>query len=73
MCLRLGTSICASHICQHFGTKVSAWDLHGLSCRSSEGRHMRHSTFQMVCVPVGVPVTNWFNSCIVMTCLVPYL
>ena len=40
--LRLGTSISAPHICQHCGAEVSGWGLHGLSCRSSEGRRMRH-------------------------------
>ena len=44
MGLRLGTSICAPHICQHSGAEVSAQGLHGLSCSSSEGQHiMRHS------------------------------
>lgn len=41
--LRLGTSICAPHICQHCGAEVSARGTHGLSCRSSEGRHPRHA------------------------------
>ena len=43
MGLRLGTSIYAPHICQHCGAEVFALGLHGFSCRSSEGQHMRHS------------------------------
>jgi len=41
--LRLGTSMCVPHIC-HCGAEVSARGLHGFSCGSSKGRHMRHST-----------------------------
>ena len=40
MGLRLGTSICAPHICQHSGAEVSAQGLHGLSYSSSEGQHI---------------------------------
>ena len=41
--LRLGTTICAPHICQHCGAEVSARGTHGLSCKYSEGRHFRHA------------------------------
>ena len=41
--LRLGTTICAPHICQHCGVEVSSLGTHGLSCKSSEGRHFRHA------------------------------
>ena len=42
--LRLGTAICAPHICQLSGAEVTALGTHGLSCRAREGRHLRHST-----------------------------
>ena len=42
--LRLGTAICAPHICQLCGAEVTALGTHGLSCRASERRHLRHST-----------------------------
>ena len=41
--LRLGTPICTPHICQHCGAEVLSRGTHGLSCRSSEGRHPRHA------------------------------
>ena len=41
--LRLGTAICAPHNCQLCGAQVSQFGTHGLSCRSSEGRHPRHA------------------------------
>ena len=41
--LRLGTSPLCPHICHHCGAEVPAHGLHGLSCRSSEGQHMRQS------------------------------
>ena len=41
--LRLGTTICVPHICQHCGAEVSARGTHGLSCKSSEGRYFRHA------------------------------
>ncbi len=41
--LRLGTPICTPHVCQHCGKEVTSHGTHGLSCRSSEGRHSRHA------------------------------
>ena len=41
--LCLGTPICTPHICQHCGAEVLSRGTHGLSCRSSEGRHPRHA------------------------------
>ena len=46
--LRLGTNICAPHICQLCGAKVTALGTHGLSCGLSEGRHSRHSTINSI-------------------------
>ena len=42
--LRLGCSQCKPHICHHCGANVDAIEIHGLSCRQSEGCHFRHST-----------------------------
>lgn len=39
---RLGAAACQPHDCR-CGTKVDARGLHGLSCRKSEPRHIRHS------------------------------
>ena len=41
--LRLGSTICRPHLCQHCGSEVDQFGIHGLSCRMSEGRHFRHS------------------------------
>ena len=41
--LRLGSPICAPHLCQHCGAEVSASGTHGLSCKSSKGRHIHHA------------------------------
>ena len=40
--LRLGTSICSPHECP-CGAVVDARGTHGLSCRRSAGRHLRHN------------------------------
>ena len=40
--LRLGSPLCHPHKCQ-CGTDVDKFGRHGLSCRSAEGRHSRHS------------------------------
>ena len=42
--LRLGTDICAPHLCRHCDSEVGPRGLHGLSCRYSEGRHSRHAS-----------------------------
>ena len=39
---RLGTNICKSHTCV-CGATVDARDLHGMACRKSGPRHIRHS------------------------------
>lgn len=41
--LRLGASVCAPHTCI-CGHSVDSSGTHGLSCRRSAGRHIRHST-----------------------------
>ncbi len=41
--LRLGTTIGAPHFCRHYGAEVPSRGLHGLSCKSSEGQHVRHA------------------------------
>ena len=41
--LRLGTAICAAHLCHHCGAEVDCLGIHGLSCRHSEGRLHRHA------------------------------
>ncbi len=41
--LRLGTSICGPHQCQHCSVIVDELGRHALSCRQSEGRHQRHT------------------------------
>ena len=40
--LRLGTPLCHPHKCQ-CGAEVDQLGRHGLSCKSAEGRHSRHS------------------------------
>ena len=40
--LRLGSTLCRPHICQHCGADVDQRATHGLSCKKSEGRHYRH-------------------------------
>ena len=46
--LRLGSSICRPHACQHCGSEVDRFGVHGHSCRMSEGRHFRHSALNDV-------------------------
>ena len=41
--LCLGTTICAPHKCHRCGAEVSACGTHGISCKSSVGRHSRHA------------------------------
>ena len=57
--LRLGTPICAPHLCQHCGEEVSSLGYHGLSCKHSEGRHSRHAAINDIIhralVSAGVP------------------
>jgi hypothetical protein len=40
--LRLGTVLCAPHVCP-CGAQVDARGIHGLSCQRSAGRHQRHA------------------------------
>ena len=40
--LRLGSTLCRPHDCQHCGAEVDHRATHGLSCKNSEGRHYRH-------------------------------
>ena len=42
MGLRLGSTLCRPHTCQHCGANVDQRATHGLSCKKSEGRHYRH-------------------------------
>ena len=46
--LRLGTSLCHPHSCQHCGVEVDCLGLHGLSCKSSQGRHHRHAAINHI-------------------------
>ena len=41
--LRLGTTLCEPHLCHHCRETVDAKGLHGLVCRSGNGKHLRHS------------------------------
>ena len=41
--LRLGSTICRPHACQHCISEVDHFSVHGLSCRMCESRHFRHS------------------------------
>ena len=41
--LRLGSTLCRLHTCQHCGAEVDHLATHGLSYRKSEGRHYRHA------------------------------
>ena len=41
--LRLGVAICHPHQCCSCGADVDSLGTHGLSCRSSSGRHCRHA------------------------------
>ena len=51
MGLRLGTAICTPHICQHIIIVMQRFHhylgIHGLSCKSSEGCHVRHAAFEL--------------------------
>ena len=40
--LRLGATMCAPHTCV-CGVEVDCFGIHGLACRKSAGRHMRHN------------------------------
>ena len=42
--LRLGLPICTPHGCQHCGSAADELGTHGLSCRKSQGCHIRHGT-----------------------------
>ena len=46
--LRLGTTICAPHICQCCGAEVSAQGIHGLSCKASIGHHFCHAAINNI-------------------------
>ena len=41
--LRLGVPLVLPHPCSHCGSPVDVLATHGLSCRKSQGRHLRHS------------------------------
>ena len=41
--LRLGAPVCGPHRCQHCPTEVNVLGRHTLSCKQSEGRHLRHA------------------------------
>ena len=43
MGLRLGSTLCRPHTCQHCGADVNHLATHGLSCKKSKGRHHRHA------------------------------
>ena len=57
--LRLGTSLCLPHPCHLCGSQVESTGVHGLSCRRSLGRHVRHSSVNdIICrslTAAGVP------------------
>ena len=40
--LRLGTNLCSAHVCP-CGENVDSRGSHGLACRRSAGRHLRHN------------------------------
>ena len=46
--LRLGTPLCVPHHCQRCGQSIDPLGRHGLSCRRSEGRHLRHAALNNV-------------------------
>ena len=48
MGLRLGTTLCHPHVCQHCQAQVDHQGLHGLSCRRSQGRHPRHTAINNI-------------------------
>ena len=41
--LKLGSSLCRTHICRHCGAEVDSLATHGLSCRLIECCHFRHA------------------------------
>ena len=41
--LRLGSTLCHPHQCSHCGAEVDSSAMQGLSCRWSDGRHLRHA------------------------------
>ena len=46
--LRLGTAIGVPHLCHCCGKEVTAFGIHGLSCKSSSGRHYRHAAINEI-------------------------
>ncbi len=45
--LRIGSPICQPHIC-HCGEMVDIYGTHGLKCRFSAGRHVRHQELNQI-------------------------
>ena len=46
--LRLRATLCQPHTCQHCGSAVDEFALHGLSCRKSQGHHPCHAAINML-------------------------
>ena len=46
--LRLGLPLCHPHSCHCCGGHVDEFATHGLSCRCSKGRHLRHSSVNSI-------------------------
>ena len=46
--LRLGTAIGVPHLCHCCGKEVTAFGIHGLSCKSSSGHHHRHAAINEI-------------------------
>jgi len=72
--LRLGSTLCAPHTCR-CGALVTALGHHGLSCRMSRGRHLRHNLINdIICkalVRAGIPSTREPSGLIVGSPLKP--
>ena len=52
--LRLGTPLCQTHICHHWGGHVDALATHRLSCIKSQGRFLRHAAINRSLAAVNV-------------------
>ena len=59
--LRLGTALCQPHKCKS-GADVDKFGRHGLSCKSAEGRHPRHTHSNIILSIRFCPSSSWEKS-----------
>ena len=61
--LWLGSTICRPHVCQHCGSEVDQFGVHGLSYKMSEDHHFQHSALNNIiyCVISSAKVPSWLE------------